>query len=380
MARFFATCSSGLEETLAAELAGPRIGATGIAPGSSGVWFSGGQETGYRANLWLRSAVRVLVELERARVRDPDELYRFASDIDWENLMKVDQTLAVDCRLRDSGITHSKYAALKVKDAICDRFRRITGRRPDVDVEAAHLPLFLYLWRDEATLYRDMSGQTLHKRGYRGAVHRAALSEAVAAGILQMIGFDGTQDIVDPMCGSGTFVIEAALIATERAPGLLRRRSFPFEHWPFHDATLWERLRREAREAARDRPGCRILGADSHPGAITLARRDADAAGVSRQIELVEADIEDLTLAATPQLVVTNPPWGERLDAADAVESWRRLGHFLKASAQGARAHVLCGNADLSRHLGLKSARRRPLSISRVDCRMLEYEIQARER
>jgi putative N6-adenine-specific DNA methylase len=378
VARFFATCASGLEDVLAEELRGPRIGAKEIRPGSSGVHFRGTLPTGYRANLWLRTAVRVLVRLERAPTPGPDALYEWIRRIAWERLMSVDQTLSVDARVWDSNLTHSRFAAFRVKDAICDRFRERVGSRPDVDPTAADLPLFLHVFKNHATLYRDMSGQSLHKRGYRSAMHRSSLNECVAAGLLLLSGWDRRADLADPMCGSGTIAIEAALLALERAPGLLRRRPFPFEAWPDFDRKLWGELRTEARACALDKLPCRIMANDSHAGAVSLARRDASAARLhDDRFTIGRADVEHYVPPALPALVVSNPPWGERL-AEEAELAWRKLGRWLKARCGGASAHLLSGNPGLTRFLGLKATRRHPLQIGRVDCRLIRYDIQDR--
>ena len=378
MTRYFATCAHGLEETLADELRGENIRARNIKPGSSGVHFSGRMETGYRANLWLRSAIRVLAELGRAPVQGPDDLYEWARSLTWEDFMSVDQTLSVDARTWDSTIKHSRYAALRVKDALCDRFRELKGRRPDVDPVAADLPLSLYIFKNQATMYRDLSGQTLHKRGYRKAMHRSSLNESLAAGMVLLSGWNRTSDLVDPMCGSGTIAIEAALIAMNRAPGLLRKIAFPFERWPGFNRKLWGELRTEARDRALGEPPCRIMAGDHHAGAISLAHQDVSRARVDTMISITAADVEQYAPPATPAVVLTNPPWGERL-VEEAEASWRKLGRFLKNRCGGASAWVLSGNPELTRFLGLKASRRHPLRIGQHDCRMIRYDIRKRD-
>ncbi len=376
MIRYFATCAPGLEPVLADELRADTIGAADVEPGSSGVAFTGDRDTGYRANLWLRTAIRVLAELDRAPVDGPEALYDWARGLPWERWMTVDQTLSVDARVWDSAITHSRYAAFRIKDAICDRFRDRCGDRPDVDVADAHLPLFLYVYENRATLYRDLSGQTLHKRGYRSAMHKSSLNECVAAGIVLMSGFDGTQDFADPMCGSGTIPIEAALIAQRRAPGLFRKTPFPFERWPDFDRRAWGEIRAAAKAEARPL-GCRIAANERHPGAASLARRDVAAAGLGDVVTIAQGDAETWEPPFVPQWVVTNPPWGERLsDASEA--SWRTLGGFLKARCGGAQAWLLSGNAELTQFLRMKATRRIPIRIGKFDCRLIRYDVRAR--
>jgi len=375
--RFFVTCAKGLEEVVAGELRSPRIGASNVRPGASGVDFDGSWRVGFRANLWLRAGIRVLVELVRGRAASPDDLYALACTVPWPRWMRLPQTFSVEARVRDSEITHSKYAALRVKDALCDVFREATrGERPSVDTEAADLPLFVSVFRDEAVLYRDMSGTTLHKRGYRDVMHKSSLNETVAAGMLLLSGWDGTTPVADPMCGAGTLVIEAALLALDRAPGLMRRR-FPFEGWPDFDARIWQACREEARRAARKDLPFRIEGNDRHAGALSLARRDAAAAGVAPFVRLVEGEARDFAPGATPSHVFVNPPWGERLGDADLEEPYRQLRHFLKTRCAGAQAWILSGSVGPTRFLGMRAARKFPVRIGKVEARILRYDVRA---
>jgi len=359
------------------ELGSARIGAGDVEPGSSGVSFRGDRATLYRANLWLRSGIRVLGRIASGRARGPDELYALAREVDWTSLLGLEQTFSVEARVRDSGITHSKYAALRVKDALCDRFRELRrGRRPNVQVHGADLPLFLTVYRDRATLYRDWSGETLHKRGYRDRLHRSSLNEAVAAAMLAHGGWNEASRLVDPMCGAGTLAIEAALVKTNRAPGLFRGPGgFPFERWPDHDARAWESIRREAEAAAKPDAVFRIAANDEHPGSIALARRDAGRAGVADRIELSQAPLAGWEPPFAPDLVAVNPPWGERLRPAELRRPWEDLRRFLKDHCAPSRAVVLSGNARVTRHLGLRASRRIPVRIGKVDGRILRYEI-----
>jgi len=371
---YFATCAKGLEPAVAAELRDPRIGAQEIQEGASGVNFRGDQAVGYRANLWLRGAIRVLAEHARGMCPGSDQLYAWARTLDWTALMRLEQTFSVEARVWDSGVTHSKYAALRIKDALCDTFREKTGARPNVQVENADLPLFLYLYRDEAILYRDLSGTTLHKRGYRDAMHKSSLSETVAAGVLLRSGYDGSQVLCDPMCGAGTFGIEAALLALRRAPGLARRQ-FPFERWPDFDASTWKNDKERAQAEARQAMACPILLNDVHPGALALARKDSVSAGVDAFLKFSNADITDFTPPQPPNLVVVNPPWGERMDEADLPATWKKLGAFLKERCRSATAWVLTGNPDLTTYLGLKSSLGYTVNIAKLRCRVFRYDL-----
>ncbi len=371
---YFAACTLGLEPAVAAEL--KALNAPFVLERRGGVTFRGDLRLGYAANLWLRSAIYVQEEIATFPARDPDALYDGVRAIDWRRFTDVDRTLAVDAAVRDSGITHSKYAALKVKDAIVDQFRDAVGRRPDVDVEAPDLPLKLVVKRDTATLYRNLSGTSLHRRGWRPEQVKSPLNEATAAGLLLLSDWDRASTLVDPMCGSGTFVIEAACLAADRAPGIARL--FPFETWPDFDADAWRELRADAERRAKKTLPFVLEGADRHPGAIEIAKRSAVAAGVADLVRFSVAEVQTFVPKQPPRFVVVNPPYGERIgrDDEDLFQSWRGLGHFLHERCHGAVAWVLSGNADVTRHLGLRTSRRLPVFNGPIECRFLRYEIE----
>src|SRR5262245_45719676 len=263
--RYFATCARGIEPVLAEELR--RLGAAGVEPGRGGVGFEGDQALLYRANLWLRTAVRVLRPVLEATVTTPDELYDAVRSLDWSRYLTPDHTLAVDCNVRDSRITHSKYAALRTKDAICDQFVERAGRRPSVNVDEPMVGLNLHIYRDRAVLSLDSSGESLHKRGYRPIQTRAPLNEALAAAIVLLTGWKGEAPLADPLCGSGTLPIEAAWIALRRPPGLTRRR-FGFQGWMDFDVRLWTSLRDEARRGVRRKLPAPVFGSDVRGDAV----------------------------------------------------------------------------------------------------------------
>lgn len=370
-ANLYAPCSLGLEGVLAAELA--ALGAADVAEKKGGCEFSGDRRLIYAANLWLRSAIRVQERLLEEPARGPDALYRAVRAFPWEQVLAPDQTLAIDASVRDSAITHSGFVALKAKDAIVDRLRDLHGRRPSVDTEDPDLPLKLVLKKDVLALDRNTSGESLHKRGYRPIQVKSPLNEAIAAGLLQLTGWDRNSPLLDPMCGSGTFLIEAALLAADRAPGLQRR--FAFERWRDFDAPLWQSLKDEARARARPTLPFAIEGADRHAGSIALAEKAAEAAGVASLIRLAVADAAEFVPATPPAIVVTNPPWGERLAADDLDHSWQVLGNFLHQRARGAAVFVLCGNADLTRHLGMRATKKWSVAVGPIDCRFLRYDV-----
>jgi putative N6-adenine-specific DNA methylase len=379
---YFAPCTLGVEAALAAELA--ELGAQEIATRPGGASFTGDRRLGYAANLWLRSAIRVQDLLLRAPARGKEELYAAAGRVDWSALMRLDQTLAVDASVRDSELTHSNFAGLTVKDAIVDQFRARTGQRPNVNADDPDLPLKAVLKNDALTLWRNLSGESLHKRGYRPVQVKSPLNEATAAGLLRLSGWDRASPLVDPMCGSGTLLIEAALLAADRAPGMNRR--FAFERWPDLDAELWRSVQAEARARAKSTLPFTLEGADRHGGALSIAEKSAHDAGVAGLARFSVADAADWTPVAAirhsggagpPLTVITNPPYGERIgEGEDLAASWRALGRFLKERCRGGRAFVLSGNPDLPRHLGLHASRQIPVMNGPIECRLLEYELR----
>jgi len=375
---FYAPCTLGLEGVLAAELR--ALGAGDVEERRGACAFTGDLATGYAACLWLRTAIRVQEELARGRVTGRDELYELATSVDWTQSITALQTLAVDGSVKDSFANDTRFPVLVVKDAIVDQFRKHGSRRPDVDKLRPDLPVKLVLARDEAILYRDLGGASLHKRGYREIQHKSPLNEALAAGVLLLAEWDRQSPLCDPMCGSGTLLIEAALLAMDRAPGL--GRAFAFERWRDLDLQAWNPLfadaeRRAEEGSARARPV--LSGNDRHEGALAIAHASARAAGVAAQIRFAQGDAAAFVPPAPPAVVVSNPPWGERLQPDDEqlTASWRALGSFLHARCRGAQAFILCGNAELTRHLGLRSSRKWPVWNGPIECRLLRYEIRA---
>jgi putative N6-adenine-specific DNA methylase len=369
----FATTSAGLEQVLAEEL--KALGMEDVEVATRGVAFSGDLSSIYRANLWLRTAHRVLVAISDFDARDRRALYEGARRIDWGRQMSVDRTLSVDAVSSRSEISHTQFASRVVKDAVVDWFRDRTGRRPSVDPREADLRLNLRLRDDHATLSIDTSGRRLNRRGYRPAFGAATpLKETLAAGVLLLSGYDGTAPLIDPMCGSGTLLVEAALIARNIAPGLLGRE-FGFMRHPRFDSELWRRLRAEARERARDVSGCPIRGSDISDEAVRAARAAASGAGVDDVISVRRADLAELE-AGPPGQVVTNPPYGDRLgEIKDLAALYETLGNVLKHACQGLTAHVLCGSKFLAGKIGLRTRRRDIVWNGPIECRVLHFDI-----
>jgi putative N6-adenine-specific DNA methylase len=375
--RFFATCGRGIEPILADELR--ALGAAEVAPGRGGVGFAGDLAMLYRANLWLRTAIRVLRPILETIVTTPDELYDAARALDWSRYLTPEHTLAVDCNVRDSGITHSKYAALRVKDAICDQFVEKCGRRPSVDVEEPMIGLNLHVYRDQAVLSLDASGESLHKRGYRPILTKAPLNEALAAALILSARWNGEVPLVDPLCGSGTLPIEAAWIALRRPPGLTRKR-FGFQGWMDYDVRLWTDLRDEARHGVLKALPAPILGSDVRGDAVSFANGNARAAGIGHLLHFTRADVRDFRPpAGPPGVLICNPPYGERLGEERELRSLYLLLGEVFGRLTGWTCCVFTGNARLAHEIGLRPAAEIPLFNGKIPCRLLRFEIAATE-
>lgn len=371
--RYFATTSRGLETVLAAEIA--ALGGTSPETAAGGVSFAGDLELGYRANLWLRTAHRVLLHLSSFQAPTPDALYEGTKKVPWPDLFPVERRFAVEATVRDSGITHSGFAAQKAKDAVVDRFRERRGRRPDVDPVAPDVRIHVRIVRDEATLSLDSSGESLNRRGYRADPSEASVRETLAAGIVMLSGWDARRPLVDPLCGAGTIPIEAALIALEAAPGLLRA-SFGFQRLLGYDRKLWDALRAEARERGGRAEVPRIEGGDASGEAVRGARRNAEAAGVGGTVRFRRGDIREFAPEPPPGVILCNPPYGARMGGGPQVEAlYRTMGEAFKKRCRGWTAYVLSGNPEVTRHIGLKASRRFPLMNGPIDCRLLKYEL-----
>lgn len=370
--RMFATCARGLEEVLAGELR--ELGAAAVEPGRGGVHFHGDPALLYRANLWLRTAIRVLVTILQAPAVSPEELYVAVQTIDWSRYLTPEHTLAVDANVRDSHITHSKYAALKVKDAICDQFVARCGRRPSVDVERPMVGLNLHIHQNEAVLSLDSSGDSLHKRGYRPILTRAPLNEALAAGLVLLTGWRGESPFIDPLCGSGTLCIEAAWLALRRPPGLTRKH-FGFMGWMDYDVKLWTRVRDEARAGVLRQLPHPIAGYDARADAVAFARGNARAAGIGHQVEFTQQLLKDFTPPeGPPGVVLCNPPYGERIGEEQELRRlYREMGEVFAQRCPGWKVFVFTGNARLARCLGLKPTRQVHLFNGKIPCRLLEF-------
>jgi putative N6-adenine-specific DNA methylase len=373
--RYFAPCPRGLERALAAELA--PLGATDVAAAEGGVAFAGSIELAYHANLESRLASRVLWQVAHAPYRNEDDLYRLVQGVDWRRHFNVDRTLRVDLAATRSPLQSLEFATLKVKDAICDRFRVEAGRRPSIDKQHPDVRVYGYLTEREATLYLDTSGEALFKRGWRRDTDVAPLRENLAAGLVALAGWVPGTPFLDPMCGAGTIAIEAAQAAAQLAPGL--KRTFGFQKLAWYDGPTWQRIRQRAHDRAQPAPSTRpIFASDIDPNAIAQATRNAAAAGVLDWIDVGAADVLERSAPAAAGMLIANPPYGVRLDDAGKLAAfYPKLGDALKRHFAGWTACLMTGDTRLPKLIGLKPSKRTPLYNGAIECRLYRFEIVA---
>jgi putative N6-adenine-specific DNA methylase len=319
----------------------------------------------------LRSALKVLKPIASLRADNEDFFYKKISQIAWEDYWRLDQTFAVDAVVSGKFFKHSKYAALKAKDAIADRFRLKTGQRPSVDTENPDLSINIHINDAKITVSLDSTGTSLDRRGYRLARTQAPLNEVLAAGILLMSGYDGSQDLYDPMCGSGTFSIEAAMIAANIAPG--RKRSFAFEKWNDFDKELWEKIKTEAEEKIRE-PQARICASDKSRQAIDALRSNVELAEVDEFVTCAKKDFLE-TEGKAGSIVVLNPPYGERLTDKNLLKLYEDIGSHLKQNYTGCDAWVISSNYDALQHVGLAASRKHRVYDGQLECKLHKYEL-----
>jgi len=380
--RFFTTAPKGLEPVVADELR--ALGASNVKEARGGASFEGPPAMAYRACLWLRAANRVLYPISKFTAADDASLYAGINRMPWENDLSPDGSLAVDFTGSSAGITHTLYGAQRIKDAIVDRLRDKFGRRPDVDREQPDLRINCHLHRDIATVSLDLSGDSLHQRGYRHASVAAPLKENLAAGLLLKCGWPKIANtggsFVDPMSGSGTLVIEAALIAGDVAPGLLRDY-WGFSGWLKHDRKLWEELVMEARErqTAGRAHKLVILGYDHDAKAILTAQQNARVAGIAPKVRFEHKSLEQNQLpeGLQPGLVVTNPPYGERLGKVETLGPlYTTLGNWLKDQCPGWQAGVIVGDLELGKRLGIRARKMNSFYNGALECKLLQFSVE----
>ncbi len=376
--RIIVTCNRGLAPAIERELT--ELGFSSDRSFNTGVELRGSLSDCVQLNLNLRCASQIMYSLLEFRCDDPEDLYEAVASIDWENLLEPTSYFSVHCNVSHPTIRSSMFPNVRVKDAIVDRMRQRTGQRPDSGAELSGAVVYLFWRGNTAEIFLDTSGETLAKHGYRLQPGKAPMVEALAAGTILSSQWDRQTAFVNPMCGSGTLAIEAALMATNRAPGLFRSE-YAFLHIKgFRQELLADELERLQTSV---RPsGCpRIIATDISEEAVRIARSNALQAGVAQHIDFSVCDFADTPLPAEPGVVFFNPEYGERLgDATELESTYSRIGDFMKQRCGGYWGYVFTGNLDLAKKIGLKTKRRLEFATAQLDCRLLEYELYAGSR
>lgn len=360
----------GLEEVLAAELT--ALGANDIQIGRRMVSFSGDKEMMYKANFCLRTAIRILKPIKHFTAQDADEVYEQIKAIHWEDYLSVDNSFAIDAVVFSEEFRHSKFVSYRIKDAIVDYFREKTGKRPNVRINKPDVLLNIHIAENNCTLSLDSSGESLHRRGYRQEAVEAPLNEVLAAGMILMTGWHGECDLIDPMCGSGTIPIEAALIARNIAPGVFRKE-FAFEKWPDFDRDLFDEIYND--DSQEREFTHKIYGYDNNPKANTIAMHNIKAAGVSKDVVLKLQPFQQFEQPKEKSIIITNPPYGERISSNDLLGLYEMIGERLKHAFTGNTAWILSYRDECFDKIGLKATKRIPLLNGALDCEFRQYEI-----
>jgi putative N6-adenine-specific DNA methylase len=372
MESFFATSPRGLESLLADELA--ALGAQRVTPVPGGAAFAGDWRVCYAANLWSRLASRILWRVAEFDYANEEDVHAAARKVDWMRLFTVERSLRVNVSAQKSPLKSLDFATLRIKDAVCDRFRETQGSRPNVDRANPDVRVHTFLEAARGAFYLDTSGEPLFKRGWRAGSIEAPLRENLAAGIILLSGWKPEEPLLDPMCGGGTLLVEAAAMARGRAPGA--RRAFGFENLRIFDARLWNRIKHEERAARTVK--LEIFGSDNDPRALGDARRNIAAAGVDRWVKLERADILERAAPAPGGVMVANPPYGERIGSReDLAEFYPKLGSALKKNYAGWRCHFFTADMRLPKLMRLQPSRRVPLYNGALECRLFEIRIVA---
>ncbi len=359
----------GFEELLEKELT--QLGAQHVKKGVRSVSFVGDKGFMYKANLGLRTAIKILKPIHTFRVTSEKDLYNKIYDMEWENYLKPTGSLAIDATIHSQLFTHSLFIAQKTKDAIVDRFREKTGQRPNVDLKFPDLKINIRIDRQECTVSLDTSGESLHKRGYKLATNIAPINEVLAAGLIILSGWDGQCDFMDPMCGSGTMLIEAAMIACNIPPNLMRKE-FAFERWQDWDVELFEKIEESLLKKTRDFHH-KIIGYDKAPSATTKARENIKNAQLDDFITVKHEDFFKTQKGGHEKLhMVFNPPYGERLDI-DMEAFYKNIGDTLKQNYPGTDAWFITSNLDALKHVGLRPSRKIHLFNAKLESRLVKY-------
>lgn len=372
---YVAKTFSGLEPLLKSEL--ESLGAENCQAMSRAVSFEGPMDLMYKANYFCRTALRVLWRQKTFTFNSNRQFYEQLFDYPAEEHLRQDGTMAVHATIAESIFKTPLFASVLAKDAICDRFRDLYGERPSVDRDAPDVQFHLHIFRDEAQLFLDSSGESLHKRGYKVRNHPAPINEVVAAAMLMLAGYDGTCDFIDPMCGGATLPIEATMIALHIPAGFYRR-DYGFMHWKRHDPQRWRNIRNQAR--ILDDVPVEFYGSDINPKFVEMARDNVDRARLGDFIHVERKDMRQSKPSRTPALVMMNPPYGERLEVNDISDFYTEIGDTLKHNYAGCRAFMISSDLQALKHIGLKPNFKTTLYNGPLECRFLGYDLFAGDR
>ncbi len=371
---FFAPCPRGLESVLVAEL--EALGASGLQATDGGAGFSGPFELCYRANLESRIASRILWRVGNGRYRREEDIYKAAYALPWQDWFEHSRTIMVKVSAKRCPLQSLDFITLKIKDAVCDKFRALTGERPSIDTHEPDLRIHAFLEEESFALYLDTSGPALFKRGLRRSSVEAPLRENLAAGILHLAGWKPGETLLDPMCGSGTFLMEAAQMALDIAPGL--GRDFAFSKLRQFDAQTWEKLRREAEARQKPVQFCHIYGSDLFGDVLKVARENLETAGLLDAVQLKQCNALEAPAPEPQGVLVTNPPYGVRIGEQEELAAmYPELGHALKQKFTGWRAYFFTADFRLAKLIRLSASRRIPLFNGPLECRLFEYKMVA---
>ncbi|HRD56124.1 MAG TPA: THUMP domain-containing protein [Parachlamydiaceae bacterium] len=374
--KLFVSCSFGLEEVLLNEL--QSFGYLKSRKGYLGVHLEVPNfEAIYRINYLSRIAARVLLPLTDFFCYDQKGLYKGASKVDWANYIKPGKTIAIDANVNHKHLRNSLFAAQVVKDAICDQLREKRGFRPDIDVKYPDVQLNLFIHENACIISFDTSGSPLYKRGYRQETVEAPLQESLAAGLLMLAGYKGDEVLYDPCCGSGTFLIEAALIATNTAPGFLRKK-WGFSSLPEFSEEAWIKTKAEIDQKRIPLSNHKIFGSDLNKTSLFACKLNLKAAGFLQEIEVSQGDVKEIRPPVAPNFIITNPPYGKRLEGQEAYlqNLYRAIGEFMKTKAEKpAKGFVFTGSLELAKQVGLASKKRHILNNGGIDSRFLEFDL-----
>jgi putative N6-adenine-specific DNA methylase len=373
LSEYFATVARGLEELAVQELT--ELGAQNVAPGFCGVSFQGDRELLYRVNLWARLPFRVLMKLGEFPSLDANELIESIQQIEWAKYLNPDLTMAVTVTGKNEQLNHSHFTAVQVKRAITNQQTKQFGDRSNVDIDEPDVRINVHIDKDICTVSLDSSGNSLHRRGYRSAVGDAPLKESLAAALMKMSGWTPDMAFVDPLCGSGTLPLEAAMQALNIAPGVFREQ-FGFERWLDFDRALFDQLLKDAEAGEKKDVEVTIIGSDRSFEVIQQAKSNAQKSGVERYIQFAQLELAEVEAPSDSGILLCNPPYGERLGRDEDLGAfYKLLGDILKNRFKGWTAYVLSGNKELAKSIGLRSAQRFPVYNGTLACQLMKYEM-----